>query len=36
MMCCYNANYDEIMVMNEGNDIVERRKFKEINVVFMN
>ena len=29
-------NYDEIMVMNEGNDVVEWMKFKEINVGFMN
>jgi len=35
-MCCYNVNYDEIMVMNECNDVVEWMKFKEINVGFMN
>jgi len=29
------VNYDEIMVTNEGNGVVERMKFGEINVGFM-
>jgi len=36
MMCYCIVIYDEIMVMNKDNDVVERMEFREINLGFMN